>query len=161
MEVRVKHARGYQSEAFARFHRITTALPFEMNGGDSGPTPPELLLAALGTCSMHYAVEYLRARGLPTDAVVLKVNATKGGHPVRLVEISVEIDAPTLGLRARAGLKKAVEACLLHQTLSNPPRVKVDSRPRRWSIRWLFERVVPGVARGKCGSGASSVLASS
>ena len=28
--------------------------------------------------------------------------------------------------RARQGLLKAVEACLLHRTLTNPPRVKIS-----------------------------------
>jgi uncharacterized OsmC-like protein len=129
MEVRVKHVRGYQQEAYARFHRVITDLPFEANGGDNGPTPPELMLSALGTCAMHYAVEYLRARGLPSTSVLLTVRAEKGGNPVRLEEIALEIEAPTLGPRARAGVKKAIEACLLHQTLSDPPRVKIDFAP--------------------------------
>ena len=74
---------------------------------------------------MHYADEFLSARGLPEGAVEMKVTASKGGHPVRLTEIGIEVLAPSLGTRARAGLLKAIEACLLHRTLADPPRVKI------------------------------------
>jgi hypothetical protein len=39
MEVRVRHGQGKQTEAFARFSE---------GGTDSGMTPPELMLSALG-----------------------------------------------------------------------------------------------------------------
>ena len=97
-------------------------------------TPPELMLSALGCCAMHYAAEYLRARNLCNEAIDVKVSADKTGHPARLAEIRIDVDAPTLTERAHQGLQKAVEACLLHRTLSEPPRVKVrittsDSEP--------------------------------
>ena len=89
-------------------------------------TPPELMLAAIGCCAMHYATEYLRARKLEVDNIGIRAFATKGGPPARLVEIGIEVDAPGLTTRGREGLIKAVEACLLHRTLADPPRVKVS-----------------------------------
>lgn len=86
-------------------------------------TPPELMLAALGCCAMHYASEYLKARHFAPAEVELRVTAEKGGRPARLTEIAIEIDAPGLGIRAREGLLKAVETCLLHRTLQDPPSV--------------------------------------
>src|SRR6516165_12750508 len=62
MQVRVRHGKNKQSEAFARFHRVVCDQPFDEGGGDTGMTPPELMLAALGCCAMHYASEYLKTR---------------------------------------------------------------------------------------------------
>lgn len=104
MQVRVRHGKDKQSEAFARFHRVVCDQPFDEEGSDTGMTPPELMLAALGCCAMHYASEYLKAR-----------------H-----QIAIEVDAPGLSIRAREGLLKAVEACLLRRTLLDPPRVRID-----------------------------------
>jgi len=126
MEVRIRHGKEMQSEAFARFHRLVCDQPFDEGGGDNGMTPPELMLSALGCCAMHYAGAYLRARKLPLDEIELRVSARKGGHPVRLAEIGIEVDAPGLNARTREGLIKSIEACLLHQTLSDPPRLKVS-----------------------------------
>jgi putative redox protein len=125
MEVRIRHAKDKQSDAFARFHRVVCDQPFDEGGADGGMTPPELMLAALGCCAMHYATEYLRARHLAPDDVELRVSAEKGGRPLRLTAIGIEIDAPGLGVRAREGLLKAVDACLLHQTFATPPKIDI------------------------------------
>jgi putative redox protein len=126
MEVRIRHGKEMQSEAFARFHRLVCDQPFDEGGGDNGMTPPELMLSALGCCAMHYAGAYLRARNLPLDEIELRVSARKGGQPVRLVEIGIEVDAPGLIARTREGLIKSIEACLLHRTLADPPRIHVS-----------------------------------
>jgi len=125
MEVRIRHGKDKQSEAFARFHRVVCDQPFDEGGSDSGMTPPELMLASLGCCGMHYATEYLRARNLALDDLELRISATKGGRPVRLVEIGIEVAAPGLSIRAREGLINAIKACLLHRTLADPPKLKV------------------------------------
>jgi len=126
MEVRIRNGRNHEVEAFARFHRVVCDQTFDEGGNDSGMTPPELMLSAVGCCAMTYAGEYLRARNLDPNGVEIRVTAEKGGAPARLVEIGIEVDAPGLTIRARQGLLKAVEACLLHRTLTNPPRVKIS-----------------------------------
>jgi putative redox protein len=125
MEVRIRHATNKKSDAFARFHRVVCDQPFDEGGGDNGMTPPELMLAALGCCAMHYAAEYLRARHLSPGEIELRVSAEKGGRPVRLTRIGIEVDAPGLSTRAREGLSKAIDLCLLHQTLANPPKIDI------------------------------------
>jgi len=125
MEVRIRHGKDVQSEAFARFHRVVCDQPFDEGGSDRGMTPPELMLSALGCCAMHYAVAYLRTRKLLLEGIELKVSATKGGQPMRLVEIEIEVDAPGLTARAREGLIKSIETCLLHRTLADPPKMRV------------------------------------
>jgi len=130
MQVRVRHGKNKQSQAFARFHRVVCDQPFDEGGSDTGMTPPELMLAALGCCAMHYASEYLKARHLAPAELELRVNAEKGGHPARLTGIAIEVDAPGLGIRAREGLLKAVEACLLHRTLKDPPKVRIAMATR-------------------------------
>jgi uncharacterized OsmC-like protein len=92
-------------------------------------TPPELMLSALGCCAMHYATEYLRTRHLPFDSAELRISAVKGGQPARLTEIEIEVDAPALSARARNGLMKAIDACLLKRTLADPPKLKVTLVP--------------------------------
>jgi putative redox protein len=126
MEVRIQHAGGKQSIAIARGHQVICDLPRDQGGEDGGMTPPELWLAGIGGCAMHYATEYLRARHLPTDEIDIRVSAEKGGAPMRLIDIKIDLEVPVLnGERIRTGLLRAVETCLLHRTLNDPPRVKV------------------------------------
>lgn len=125
MEVQIRHGKDKQSLALARGHHLVCDQPVAEGGSDTGMTPPELMLSAIGCCAMYYAAEYLRARHLAEDAVALRVTASKGGHPVRLVEIGIEVDAPGLSERAQEGVLKAIHACLLHRTLADPPRLKI------------------------------------
>ena len=65
-----RYLNGKKFETMAGRHRIITDQPVAGGGTDAGPTPPELLLASLGACAGHYAVEYLHARSL--DARIWK-----------------------------------------------------------------------------------------
>jgi len=49
MEVLVEHLGGVQFAITARHHRIACDQPEENGGFDEGMTPPELLLAFLGS----------------------------------------------------------------------------------------------------------------
>ena len=126
MEVRIRHGNNHRSEAIARFHRAVCDRPFDEGGDDHGMTPEELMLSAVGCCAMQRAAEYLGAHRLPLEGVEIRISATKSGQPKRLAEISVEIDAPGLTARARQGLLKIVDTCLLYRTLADPPVVKVN-----------------------------------
>ncbi len=126
MEVQIRHIKGNQFEANARGHRVLCDQPTENHGDNDGMTPPELFLAALGACAMHYAAEYLRARGLPLLGLDVRVTGAKGGHPVKVSEIRIWVAAPALDARQRKGLFRAVNACLLHRTLTDPPQVNIE-----------------------------------
>lgn len=125
MEVRIRHAEGKQSEAFARFHRLVSDQPFADGGSDYGMTPAELLLSALGCSAMHFASEFLRSRYLPLDNLEVRVSGVISGHPARLAEIAIEVDAPNLNAVRRDGLMRALQACPLYQAFVHPPSIDI------------------------------------
>jgi uncharacterized OsmC-like protein len=90
-------------------------------------TPPELLLASLGTCAGYYAVQYMKARKLPMEGLRIRTTADKAKAPARLTDFRIELEFPTeLDERHREGIVRAVHACLIHNTLLNPPRIDVE-----------------------------------
>lgn len=128
MEVRIRHAEGKQSEAFARFHRLVSDQPFADGGSDYGMTPDELLLSALGCSAMHCASEFLRSRYLALDNVEVRVSGAVGGHPPHFSDIAIEVEAPGLNASRRDGLMRALQACPLYQALLHPPQIEVSLR---------------------------------
>ena len=56
MEVLTQYLGAVQFEITARQHTLICDQPGENNGYDEGMTPPELLLASLGSCAAYYAV---------------------------------------------------------------------------------------------------------
>src|SRR5579871_5300003 len=125
MEVIVQHLAGVQFVAAARGHRILCDQPAENRGQDAGMTPPELMLASLGACAGFYAAEYLRARNLASPGLEVRVTAEKAAAPARLGSFRIEVMAPGLDAKHEAGILRAVNACLIHNTLTHPPAIEI------------------------------------
>lgn len=129
MELRVIYKDGVRFEAEARGHRVEIDQPISGGGQDRGMTPPELLLASLGSCAAYYAVEYLKARNLPTQGVEALVHAEKAAGPARLGSFLIEVLVPGLtDPRHVEGLNMAVKKCLIHNTLLHAPSIEVAVR---------------------------------
>ena len=124
MEITVRHLGEVKFEATTRGHRVVSDQPPANGGGDVGMTPPELLLASLGTCAGFYAVQYLKARSLQTDGLEVVVSAEKAAQPARLESFRIAVFAPGLDPRHEAGILRAVKACLIHNTLAHPPAIE-------------------------------------
>lgn len=127
MEVQIRQIEGVKFSIKARTHTILCDQPQENGGADAGMTPPELLLASLGTCAAFYAAEYLRTRKLADSGLSVSVVAGKLKGPVRLGDFRIRVDCP-IGLsdEQRDGLMRSVEHCLIKNTLLNPPQIEVS-----------------------------------
>jgi putative redox protein len=127
MEVRVEHLGGVQFEIQVRQHRIACDQPVENGGFDEGMTPPELLLASLGSCAGFYAAQYLKKHQLATEGTVVRVSAEKVANPPRMNDFRIQVETPSgIGDQHTAGIEEAVRHCLIHSTLLNPPRISLE-----------------------------------
>ncbi|HWQ53525.1 MAG TPA: OsmC family protein [Bryobacteraceae bacterium] len=124
MEITVQHVSGVQFGVETRGHRIVSDQPLENSGTDTGMTPPELLLASLGTCAGYYAAQYMMARSLPMAGLEVKVSAEKELKPARLDRFRIVVKAPGVDPKHLPGLERAVKLCLIHNTLVNAPSIE-------------------------------------
>jgi putative redox protein len=125
MEITVEHLGSVQFEIRTRNHSIISDQPVRNGGFDEGMTPPELLLASLGSCAGYYAAEYLRKNKLATEGTRVRVTCEKVKDPLaRMTNFVIEVDAPVeLSAEQRKGVEEAVEHCLVHNTLLRPPKI--------------------------------------
>jgi uncharacterized OsmC-like protein len=128
MEVRIQHLGNVKFEATTRGHRVICDQPPANGGADAGMTPPELLLASLGTCAGFYAAQYLKNHSLPADGLEIRVSAEKARQPARLSQFRIEVMVPALDQASEAGVLRAVQACLIHNTLVNAPAIETVVR---------------------------------
>jgi putative redox protein len=127
MEVFVEHLGAVQFEIKARQHIIVCDQPQESGGFDEGMTPPELLLASLGSCAGYYAAEYLRKHKLAGEGTLVRVTAEKLKDPARLDNFHIEVEVPlTLGEQDRNGIQEAIHHCLIHNTLLHSPNITLQ-----------------------------------
>jgi len=127
MEVTIKHLDRVKFAIQARSHSVLCDQPAENNGDDTGMTPPEFLLASLGSCAAFYAVQYLKTRNLAQTGVEVTVTAEKLKQPARLGNFRIQVVCPVaLTEEQTEGLMRSVHHCLVHNTLLSPPEIKID-----------------------------------
>jgi len=127
MEITIEHLGGVQFEIKARQHTIVSDQPVENGGFDEGMTPPELLLASLGSCAGFYAAQYLRKHKLATEGTLVHVFAEKAKDPARLDNFRIEVQVPAeLSEEHRNGVEKSVHQCLIHNTLLHAPKIALE-----------------------------------
>jgi putative redox protein len=126
MQVKIRQLEGVRFAIAARSHSIISDQPLENGGTDSGMTPPELLLASLGSCAAFYAAQYLKARNLADNGVEVSVTAEKLKRPARLGEFHIDVSCPvSLTDEQKLGLTNSVHQCLIHNTLLSLPEIVI------------------------------------
>jgi putative redox protein len=127
MEVKVSQLDNVKFSIQSRSHTILCDQPQDNGGEDAGMTPPEFLLASLGSCAAFYAVQYLKTRNLAQAGVEVSVTAEKLKQPTRLGNFVVHVVCPvSLTVEQNEGLMRSVHHCLVHNTLLTPPEIKIE-----------------------------------
>ena len=120
-------AKGFAQDIVIGPHRLVADEPTEVGGTDEGPTPYDLLLAALGSCTSMTVGVYARRKGWPLQDVAVRLRhsrihatdcaecETKEGKIDR-VELDIELTGP-LSNEQRSKLLEIAEKCPVHRTL--------------------------------------------
>jgi putative redox protein len=104
-------------------HRLRLDEPMDAPGGtDTGPEPPEVLLAALGACETITLRMYAARKGWPLEDVRVRLTgSTVAG--VYVIRRQLEIDG-RLEPAQRARLREIANRCPVHRILMNQVRVE-------------------------------------
>jgi uncharacterized OsmC-like protein len=127
-------ADGFAQEVVAGSHHLRTDEPAAAGGTDSGPTPYDLLLAALGSCTSMTLAMYARRKRWPLERVTvyLRHSRVHAGDCVAcetqdakltVIERDIQLDG-TLGEDQRARLLAIADRCPVHLTLTSKMEIR-------------------------------------
>ena len=119
---------GFPQEIVAGEHRIVSDEPASSGGTDRGPTPYDLLLAALGSCTSMTLGMYARRKQWPLERITVRLRhsrvhaedstSEKGDAKVTIIEREVQLEGP-LSAEQRGRLLDIANRCPVHLTLSS------------------------------------------
>lgn len=124
---------SFRTEVEAGAHRWILDEPVSAGGEDAGPTPYDMLAAALGGCVVMTLHFYAKREGLPLEAVSATVRhdrehardcadcVTKTGF-IHRFSIELQLDGP-LDAGQREKLLEIAGRCPVAKTLSNEIRI--------------------------------------
>jgi putative redox protein len=70
-------AAGFHVDLSTRSYRLTSDEPSPLGGTDTGPTPYELLLSALGSCTAMTLRMYADRRGMPVESIEVRLRQAR------------------------------------------------------------------------------------
>jgi putative redox protein len=127
-------AAGFAQKVEIGLHRLKGDEPATAGGTDTGPTPYDFLLAALGTCTSMTIGFYARKRKWPLQDVSVSLHHSKI-HATDCAECETKvgkIDRIFLDIQLtgdltdeqRAKLMEIADRCPVHQTLTSEINIK-------------------------------------
>src|SRR5215213_10821548 len=128
---------GFTQEIVVGPHQLTADEPKDMGGDDEGPTPYDLLLAALGSCTSITVTMYAQRKSWPLQDVTVRLRhsrihaqdcaecETKEGKIDR-IELDIEFAGP-LSSEQRSKLLEIAKKCPVHRTLTSETNIRITA----------------------------------
>ena len=125
---------GFAQEIEVGPHRLKGDEPLAFGGTDTGPSPYDFLLAALGTCTSMTISLYARRKGWPLENVTVSLHHSKI-HAVDCAECETKVGridriereiqlTGALTNEQRAKLMEIADRCPVHQTLTSEINIR-------------------------------------
>jgi putative redox protein len=132
----VRGSGGFAQEIIAGSHHFVSDEPASAGGTDSGPTPYDLLLAALGSCTSMTIAMYARRKQWALERVTIRLRHSRvhaedcaacetREAKLTVIERDIELDGE-LDEEQRARLLAIANRCPVHLTLTS----RIDIRTR-------------------------------
>lgn len=122
----IQYLGGWRFEVRCRGHSLTSDQPLEEGGEDAGMTPVELFSSSLGCCIGVYAKLFCKRQKIPLEGMKIDLEWRMAQNPSRVSEFKASIRlGEDIDPDLAEGLLRMVKHCTVHNTIRDPPEVKI------------------------------------
>ncbi len=128
MDIQVTLGPGKKVVAEYKGFKIQTDQPAEDGGENSAPSPFDLFLASLATCSGFYVLSFCQERKIPTEGIRLEMDCPFDPALHLVPKITIRIILPKeFPEKYRDTVVKVTGKCTVKRHLEHPPKIEVIS----------------------------------
>ena len=126
MEMEIRFPGGKKVEALFNDFTVTTDQPVADGGSGSAPSPFELFLASIGTCTGYYVLSFCQKNHIPTENMRLtaSIQRNSGTHLVENIRIDIHVPRE-FPEKYKNAVVKAADACAVKRHLNTPPKIHI------------------------------------
>ena len=130
MEMEISFPGGKKVEATFGGHVVKTDQPVVDGGSESSPSPFELFIASIGTCTGFYVLSFCQRNNIPTEDLRLTARIERNPGTYLVEEIRIDIHLPSgFPEKYKNAVVKAAEVCSVKRHLERPPRIDIAVVP--------------------------------
>jgi putative redox protein len=131
MEMQIRFPGGKKVEALYDDMTVVTDQPLIDGGLGSAPSPFELFLASIGTCTGYYVLSFCQKNNIPTEKMKLTARFLKNPTTHLVENIQIVIQVPReFPEKYKNAVIKAAGVCAVKRHLEQPPQIDITvTRP--------------------------------
>jgi len=127
MAMEITFPGGKKVQALYEGYTVETDQPVEDGGAGSAPSPFDLFLVSIGTCTGYYVLSFCHKNKIPIEG--MKLTADVQWNPdVHLVDtIQIHIHAPKgFPEKYKKAVVKSADLCTVKRHLEKPPKIGIS-----------------------------------
>ena len=129
--IKVTFPGGVRVDASFKGFTFKTDQPAYAGGTGTQPSPFDLFLASLATCSGYFVVSFCEERQIPTEGLEITMRTERDPKTRRVGLIAIEISLPQgFPEKYKTAVVKAADECTVKKLILNPPVFEIRTAVR-------------------------------
>ena len=128
MELTVTFPGNKKVDAAFKGFTIKTDQPQTKGGDGTAPSPFDLFLASIGTCSGVYVLDFCKNRGISLENVRIVQTMERNPETHMITSVALRIELPKdFPDKYKDSLIRAVDLCTVKKHIMSPPKFTIET----------------------------------
>ena len=130
MDMEISFPGGKKVKASYDSFTVQTDQPVADGGFGSAPSPFDLFLVSIGTCTGFYILSFCLRKNIPTENIRLTAHFQRNPETYMVENVRINIHVPNdFPEKYKNAVVKAADLCSVKRHLQNPPTIDIKIVP--------------------------------